>query len=187
MEKILGLVGPSGVGKGYSKHAINEAFPNKFAEPVVVTTRPKRSADGIDRLAGLQVEEFHDLVRAGEVLFPHQPFGNVAHWYGFLARSFQVDKPILTEVHAGMIDAFKGQFAERLALLALIADNSYLKRNLQDRGSESPDSLALRLIVAVSEIRTIIEKYEQGKLDHIIQVSQENRPILKQLVKRPFS
>jgi len=37
MERILGLVGPSGVGKGYSKQAINEAFPNKFVEPVVVT------------------------------------------------------------------------------------------------------------------------------------------------------
>lgn len=57
-RNILGLVGPSGVGKGYAKEAIKSALPGVFVEPVVVTTRTQRPGDGADRRAGVSISEF---------------------------------------------------------------------------------------------------------------------------------
>ena len=56
--EMIGIIGPSGVGKGFVKKAILTAFPGRLIEPIVVTTRPKRSDDGPDRLAGISEEEF---------------------------------------------------------------------------------------------------------------------------------
>lgn len=71
---ILGLVGPSGVGKGFAKQALVEKYGSIFHEPTVATTRLKRSSDGADRRAGLSKVEFGLMVATGKVAFCSSAF-----------------------------------------------------------------------------------------------------------------
>src|SRR5581483_8355367 len=118
---IVGLVGPSAVGKGYCKDAIKSAFPESFDEPVVVTTRPKRPNDGKDRQAGVPLDEFLSMRETGVVLFAHQPFGEGTDWYGFSRTSLEEnDKLLLTEVHIDNVTPFKSRFGDKVKLVALV-------------------------------------------------------------------
>lgn len=73
-KNIIAISGPSGVGKGYVKSLIINAIDEEIFEPVVVTTREKRSDDNISRRAGLSTIEFEEDVKERRILFPHRPF-----------------------------------------------------------------------------------------------------------------
>src|SRR3989344_6632160 len=151
-ELIIGLVGPSGVGKGFAKQALVGKYGSIFHEPTVATTRPKRSSDGADRRAGLSKVEFGLMVATGKVAFAHQPFKN-GDWYGFMSDSLIVsDKPTLTEVHVDNIQPFRQHFADSLLLIGIVATESYLRQNLAKRGSETEEQAEERLRAAITEI-----------------------------------
>lgn len=181
-RKIIGLVGPSAVGKGYSKEAIKTCFP-EFIEPVVVTTREKRTTDGIDRRAGIPIDEFIQMRESGSVIFAHQPFGEETDWYGFDKVSLDdIKKPILTEIHVQNIKPFKERYGHRVQLIALIASNEYLEKNIRNRATESEDNIQIRLRKAISEVETIKKHQSEGLIDYIIEVSDSNRETLAQMV-----
>jgi len=180
--EILGLVGPSAVGKGYSKEAIKTNFPGIFEEPIVVTTRSKRPTDNKDRRAGVPINEFFSMVDSGVVLFAHQPFGENSDWYGFLKNGFEVNKILLTEVHIDNVQSFKIKFGKRVRLIALIAKKDYLEKNIKDRATESEETIRIRLSVAIEEVEKIKRFYKDGLIDHLITVNMENRAELDRIV-----
>lgn len=180
---IIGLVGPSAVGKGYCKDAIKSAFPETFDEPVVVTTRPKRTNDGKDRQAGVPINEFLSMKKAGVVLFAHQPFGEGTDWYGFSRVSLeQNSKTLLTEVHIENVVPFKHRFNNRVRLIALVAEKDYLEKNIRDRATETEESIQVRLKAAISEVEEISRLDELELIDFVIKVSNENRSNLGEIV-----
>ncbi|MEK7497970.1 MAG: hypothetical protein AAB656_03560 [Patescibacteria group bacterium] len=180
---ILGLVGPSAVGKGYCKDAIKTTFPEFFDEPVVVTTRPKRLNDGKDRQAGVPLDEFLVMRETGVVLFAHQPFGEGTDWYGFSRTSLEEnDKILLTEVHIDNATPFKNRYGDKVKLVALIAEKVYLEANIRGRATETEDAVQVRLNAAIAEVEEINRLREQGLIDHVIEVNTENRDRLAQIV-----
>ena len=181
-KDILGLSGPSGIGKGFAKHALREAFPGTFAEPVVVTTRARRPDDSIDRLSGIDINTFQEWVSQKRVVFSHQPFGSAGAWYGFLQESFLTDKPLLTEVHPQNIRPFRNAFDGSLVLIGLTASPSYLSTNLEKRATETPPEREQRIAASLAEIQAILSFYGQGIIDHIIKVTPQNREVLGKTV-----
>jgi guanylate kinase len=182
---IIGLVGPSAVGKGYCKDAIKSAFPSAFDEPVVVTTRPKRPNDGKDRQAGVPVAEFLGMKEAGVVLFAHQPFGEGTVWYGFSRENLEQNaKTLLTEVHIENVVPFKARFQDKVKLIALVAEKDYLETNIRERATETEESIQIRLNAAISEVEEIARLDQQGLIDFVINVSNENRKNLGEIVTK---
>lgn len=178
---ILGLSGPSAVGKGYCKDRIKEKFKDTFSEPVIVTTRPKREKDGPDRKAGVSVSDFLEMKKNGLILFSHQPFKT--DWYGFLASSFEDgDKHILTEVHPENITGFKYKYGSRVILLGLIANKDYLELNIRSRGTESEELIRERILASADESSVIQKFAENGLVDHLIEVTPSNRFNLDKIV-----
>jgi len=183
-NKIIGLVGPSGVGKGYCKDAIMANSPDLFSEPVVITTRPKRETDGVDRKAGVSFEEFMAMRTDETMIFAHQPFGPGTHWYGFLSKSLEGDenRVILTEVHIDNVEPFKERFCNSVKLIALVAGRDYLAKNLAARNTESDEEVQLRLEKSLREVELIQGLSKENLLDAIIEVNDDNREKLDTLV-----
>lgn len=180
-KRIFGLVGPSGVGKGFIKKVIQESLPEIFSEPIVATTRPKRSSDDLDRLPGLPHEQFLDMVSRGQILFPHQPFGGSTDWYGFVASSFSGEKPVMTEVHVDNVRIFREKFLDGLLLIALIADLGYLASNMEQRADTSHE-IKERLTAATDEVTAIRLLHQERLIDHVIAVNIDNRDTLADVV-----
>lgn len=180
-KRIFGIVGPSGIGKGYIKGALLSTFPNEFVEPIVVTTRDRRPTDGIDRL-NVDVAKFGVLVDNNDVVFQHQPYGSKGAWYGFLRSSLsEADKHVLTEVHVENVKPFKDQYNNRLFLLGLTSNEEYLQANLEGRG-ESVSEQKIRLSTAMEEVYSIEGFQRNGFVDEILKVGYETRQIIDQLV-----
>lgn len=182
--KIIGLVGPSGVGKGYAKEAVRAAFSD-LAELTVVTTREKRPSNGLDREASVSKEEFLRRVDKGEIIFPHRPFRTTGDWYGFIGP--QVDslldsgKKILTEVHVDNVRPFKERYPNQVFLIALVSDEGYLAANIKRRGTETVRQLRERLDVAKREVKMIKRLFKEGFLDSLIEVNWQNREHLTEI------
>lgn len=180
-KRIFGLVGPSGVGKGFIKEYIRKSLPETFSEPIVATTRMERPSDGLDRVTGLSNGQFLDMVGQGEILFAHQPFGESSHWYGFVASSFSGEKPMMTEVHVDNVRIFREKFLDGLLLIALIADLGYLASNMEQRGDTSRE-IKERLTAAANAVVTIRLLHQERLIDYVIAVNFDNRDTLAGLV-----
>ncbi len=176
-SKIIGLIGPSGVGKQYFKEAIKNHFD--FEEPVVVSTRPRRVAEDNSRLQ-LSEKDFFDMQNNGEIVFTHQPFHK--HWYGFLISSLNNQKNLLTEVHVDNINNFRQTFIDRLLLIGLVANNDYIHFRLNQRGSESIHEKLIRLKLCESETAKINQNYRMGNIDDIYQINKYNSNILAKII-----
>lgn len=173
----VALCGPSGVGKGYTKELIKRRLPVELNEPIVVTTRPARSDDGISRRAGLSPKDFHDLVEAGEVVLPHQPFRQTySHWYGFAARSLNIDGHILTEVHSTLLPDFRQNCSNhRVLIIGMLGDLSTRFANVSDRGPIDKNELNLRIAMGQKETDEIKIANEAGLVDVVFDCSFERR------------
>ena len=180
MGEIIGIVGPSGVGKGYAKQQIKTGLNNGFVEPIVVTTRPQRAYPEPDRMAGVPIDDFIAMKQRGEVLFAHQPFGEGTYHYGFLASSFQQEANILTEVHVDNVGPFKELFGQRVKLIGLVADRDYLEFNLDNRASETLAEKGVRLDASEREVQQILTYHKQGLVDHVVEATMINRDIVIQ-------
>lgn len=180
---IIGLSGPSAVGKGYCKEEIKKHFPDIFVEPIVATTRPRRPNDGADRLSGISLETFSELEDKGEIIFSHQPFGKDGDWYGFLSSNIDSNsKNILTEVHPDNIIPFKKRYSHRVNLIGLVAGKEYLEENIRRRSTETEDQIQIRLQSSVAEAEVLRNYKGLGLIDFLIEVSNQNRAELSPLI-----
>lgn len=180
---IIGLSGPSAVGKGYCKEEIKKHFQKIFIEPTVATTRPKRSNDGLDRLSGLSLETFNELRDKGEIIFTHQPFGDSGDWYGFLSSSIDCSsKNILTEVHPDNIIPFKERYPGRVTLVGLVAGSEYLESNIRQRSTETENEIQTRLHSSIAEAESLRNFKKLGLIDFLIEVNHQNRGELSPII-----
>ncbi len=173
---IIGLVGPSGVGKEYIKTLIKQNFSELFSEPIIATTRPKRINESLNRFSGLPIQEFQVMVSREEIIFSHQPFGSDGNWYGFIKSSlFNNSQHILTEVHIDNVVPFKQKYGQKIKLIGLIASEQYLYSNLRARGTETQSDIIMRLLFAQREICLIRIFHSQLIIDDLILLDQQKR------------
>ncbi len=180
---LIALTGPSGVGKNHIK--IIARGRREFREPQVITTRAQRPSDGVDRLAGVPLHQFHNDSQSGQILFPHQLFGRDGPWYGFRAVDLepQTDNvPVLTEIHATLVPVFRQAFRNTLVAIGVIADQEYLLSNLQQRNSENTLEWEERMRSAQSEMELIYQYAQQGLISQLFTVTHENRARIASIV-----
>lgn len=182
--KYLALVGPAGIGKGTSFKAIMDHFTG-FARVVPkVTTREPRPGES-DTIAGIPVPEFLtycvDNGKKAEIVLPHQPFGT--DWYGYYRQDL-FDFPArlnLVEPHVEFqLPEFRKIFAGKALVVALTTRNSdYLRHNLRQRGTDSPEAVDRRIQAAERLIPIIYAKHQAGEIDHVIELDWGNRSLLR--------
>lgn len=183
--RILGLTGPSGVGKGFVKDHIKEICPG-ITELTVATTRGKRPADGIDRDAGIPVGVFLERVNGGTIVFAHQPFGPTNHWYGFyqeqIEKLLDEGKLTMTEIHVDNVEPFKERYGHHVSVIGLVSEINYLRRNIEHRSTEEEEEQRLRLTAALREMELIRRLKEKGLVDSVLEVDERNRDVIADLV-----
>ncbi len=185
--KLIGLTGPSGVGKGFLKDRLKAVYPH-LVELTVPTTRPRRPTDGADRETDIPVAVFLERSKSGEIIFAHQPFGGEDHWYGFyrdqIATLLASGQQVLTEVHVDNVRGFKKELGDQVTLIGLVAEAHYLAHNLTGRGSETEADKGRRLEMAIAEVATVHMLHQEGLIHTLIEVDHGVREQLTEIALR---
>lgn len=175
---IIGLTGPSGVGKGFIKEHLRNHYP-EMSELTVLTTRLRRTSDGKDRETDVPVAIFLQRENSGEIIFAHQPFGANGDWYGFVAveidRATDPHTLVLTEIHVDNVPSFKKRYGDNVVIVGLRADKRYLEDNLELRDTEMSEQRRVRLDLADQEGIKITQLFEAGVIDALIDVQDSIR------------
>jgi guanylate kinase len=171
---LLVLSGPSGVGKTtITKALVEQGWPGY----ILVTVTTRRPRDG--EVEGLHyhfrtIQQFRQMVEAGELLEHAEVHGN---WYGTPAA------PVREKLAAGVdvIMTIDPQGAQKIgertrgAVFVFLAPESLddLVERVNARGQDSPEQRALRLLNAEREMAEL-PKYDylivnrQGHLDEAV-------------------
>ncbi|MBQ9146036.1 MAG: guanylate kinase [Clostridia bacterium] len=152
--KILVLSGPSGVGKGTIHHILLTEYEN-YDLSVSVTTRAPRvgEQEGVSYYYRTK-EEFDALVAEGAFVEHATRYGN---YYGTLKselkRITDLSHHVILDIeYTGALNV-KKFFPEALLIFLLPPSMLDLKKRIEGRGSETPESLLTRYGAACDEIR----------------------------------
>ena len=155
MGKLIVISAPSGAGKTSIVHYLLKELPNlRFS--ISATSRVKRDNefDGKD-YHFLGVEQFKQKIKEDAFLEWEEVYDN--QYYGTLKseidRIWNIEKTVIFDVDvAGGINIKKQYPLECLSIFIMPPSIEVLKERLNNRGSESEESLAKRLAKAEEEI-----------------------------------
>jgi len=160
---LIILSGPSGVGKDAVLRRMRELRrPYHFV--VTATTRPRRPAerDGVDYIF-LDHATFQRMLQKQEMLEWAQVYGN---YYGVpkgqVTKAMAEGKDVLIKTDVQGAATIKRLAPDAVSIFLRPFDMSELTMRLSARHTESPETLALRLQTAESEM------LEAPKFDHVI-------------------
>jgi guanylate kinase len=150
--KVVVLIGPSGVGKTSIRESL--MIDKRIFYSVSATTRPPRAGemDGKD-YHFLSETEFKQKLSAGELLEYTKIYG---HYYGTLRKpiddAIAAGKiPLLDLDHRGA-QALKEKGYQGAYIFILPPAKEDLKKRLQDRKTDDPETVRQRLAAAEREI-----------------------------------
>jgi len=154
-EGLLILIsGASGTGKGTVVNELLKTSDN-LAYSVSCTTRQPRpgEVDGVNYYF-LPRGEFERMIKADEFLEWAEVYGN---YYGTpltkIRERLSAGQDILLEIDTQGALQVMERFPDGIYIFLLPPSLSELKRRIEGRGTETPDSLNRRLSAAVSEIK----------------------------------
>jgi guanylate kinase len=151
---VLVISGPSGSGKGSILSKIKEE-DKKIVYSVSATTRLPRE----NEIDGLHyhfktIEQFEKLIKNGEFIEWVSFCGN---YYGTPLRqikdSIDEGKDILLELEVEGAKKIKENIPESVLVFVMPPSYDELKSRISNRGTESKDSLKMRMESALNEIR----------------------------------
>lgn len=155
MGKLIVISAPSGAGKTSIVHYLLNELPN-LCFSISATSRVKRNNefDGKD-YHFLGVEQFKQKIKEDAFLEWEEVYDN--QYYGTLKseidRIWNIEKTVIFDVDvAGGINIKKQYPSECLSIFIMPPSIEVLKERLNNRGSESEESLAKRLEKAEEEI-----------------------------------
>ena len=155
MGKLIVISAPSGAGKTSIVHSLLKNIP-ELAFSISACSRDKRinETDGSDYYF-LGLEEFNDKIKDGDFLEWEEVYKN--QFYGTLKseldRISKEGKVVIFDVDVtGGLNIKKQYPKECLAIFIMPPSINSLRERLRGRGSESPESLQIRLDNAGHEI-----------------------------------
>ncbi len=165
---LLILSGPSGVGKGTVGAALRE-LNTDIIYSVSATTRLARSGEreGIDYFFKSR-EQFEHMIVCDELLEWAEYVGN---YYGtpkyFVEEMLQSGKNVVLEIEVQGAQKIKKNCSEGVFIFLLPPSLEELRQRITTRGSESEESIALRMSTAIEEMK-MIEHYDYAVMnDHV--------------------
>ena len=154
------LSGPAGAGKGTLRKILFHAMPELFFSASCTTRSPRASeVDGQDYYF-IAVEQFERLVREEAFLEWANVHGNM---YG--TRRKDVEECLarggnmILEIDVQGCRQVKGRMPEAIRIFITVPSLDELEQRLEERGTETPEQLHLRLRNAAKEL-TQAKEYE---------------------------
>ena len=147
------ITGPSGVGKGTLIRGLLERVP-KLALSVSATTRPPRpgEVDGVD-YHFLSADEFERRVAAGEFV-EHARYSG--HRYGTLRseleRQLAAGVPVVLEIEVQGARQVRAAIPDAVAVFIAPPSREALRARLVGRGTDTPEQVRERLLLAEREL-----------------------------------
>ena len=160
-SKLFVISGPSGVGKGTLVARARARIPG-LGLTVSATTRPMRpgEVDGREYYF-LSDEEFSRRVDAGEFVEWAQVFD---HRYGTLAsevdRNLGEGRSVILEIDVQGALQVRERYPDAVLIFIMPPSREELRARLTGRGTESEESLELRLATAEREI-ALADRYDE--------------------------
>lgn len=155
-HKIIIITAPSGAGKTSITRHLLKTFPGKLAFSISAATRPKRSyeQEGVHYYF-MSVEDFKDKIRHNAFVEWEEVY--IGNYYGTLKseihRIWKEDKAPLLDIDVrGAIHVQQQHPDNSLSLFIEPPSVEELKRRLESRGTETPESLQTRLNKATYEL-----------------------------------
>lgn len=153
MSAAFVITGPSGVGKGTLIRALCERIPDLELSTSATTRTPRTGErDGVD-YHFLEPGEFARRVEAGEFLEHAIYSGNR---YGTLRSEVEErmarGAPVLLEIEVQGARQVRESMPEAVQIFIAPPSAADLRRRLEGRGTDSTETIAARLGVAVEEL-----------------------------------
>lgn len=155
-NKIIIITAPSGAGKTSITRHLLKTFPSRLAFSVSATTRKKREyeEDGL-HYHFISVDDFKDKIKKNEFIEWEMVYEG--KYYGTLRSELQKiwdegKAPLLDIDVNGAMHVQRRYPDQSLSVFIEPPSIEELKRRLESRGTETPESLATRLNKAAYEI-----------------------------------
>jgi guanylate kinase len=152
------VVAPSGAGKTSLVNALLERDPN-IRLSISFTTRPPRAGEEHGKhYHFVDKAEFESMIAAGDFLEHANVYGN---YYGtsrkWIARELEGDHDVLLEIDWQGAAQVRKLFPKMVGIFILPPSLAELKRRLEGRGKDSPETIARRMASAREEISHVLE------------------------------
>lgn len=160
-SKLFVISGPSGAGKGTLVERVRKELPN-LGLTVSLTTRKAREGE-VEGVSYYFVtkDEFKQKVAAGELVEWAEVHGNC---YGTLQSEVQKNlsagKPLILEIDVQGALQVKERFPEAVLIFIKPPSLEELELRLRKRGSETEETIALRLANAQEELK-LAPRYDE--------------------------
>lgn len=170
---LIVLSGPSGVGKGTVCSMLRSVSP-ELVYSVSATTRTPRDGEveGVNYFFKSK-EQFKSMIEQDELLEWAEYVGN---YYGtprsFVKDTIQAGKDIILEIEVQGALKVKQKFPEGVFIFLMPPSLGELKNRIENRGTETIDSIRSRMSVAVNEIR-LLENYDYAVVNDTVQSACE--------------
>lgn len=163
MSAVFVITGPSGVGKGTLIRALRDRVPELELSTSATTRAPRAGeVDGVD-YHFLAREEFDRRVAAGRFLEHATYSGNR---YGTLRTEVEEriarGAPVVLEIEVQGARQIRATMPEAVQIFIGPPEPADLRRRLEGRGTDDPETIAARLAVAEQELEA------QGEFPHTV-------------------
>lgn len=157
---LIVLSGPSGVGKGTVCSMLRKLAPQLVYSVSATTRRPRvGETEGVNYFFKSK-EQFRSMIDRDELL---EWAEYVGQYYGtprsFVNETIQSGKDIILEIEVQGALKVRQRFPEGVFIFLMPPSLDELKSRIENRGTETDDSIRNRLSVAADEIR-LLEHYD---------------------------
>jgi guanylate kinase len=150
---VFVITGPSGVGKGTLIEALRERIP-ELTLSVSATTRTPRPGERDGVSYHFMTREEFDRRVAGEEFVEHADYSGNS--YGTLRselkRRLAAGEPVVLEIEVQGARQIRAAMPEAVAVFIAPPNRDALRARLQQRGTDSPEQVAARLVTADAEL-----------------------------------
>lgn len=150
---LIVICGPSGAGKGTIYNSILEKMP-EISRSISVTTRPPRPGEieGVNYYFKT-IEEYQQMIARGDFLETASVFNN---YYGTpkapIMEMLSKGQDVMFEIDVVGARQIKAKYPESILIFVMTPTFECLEKRLRHRGTESEDSIRIRISGAKNEL-----------------------------------